>query len=117
MVLFVNKTKDIRDKSVRFTKPKMLVLAICALVSFASFIGNASANSRIKDIAAFEGVRDNILIGYGLVVGLKGTGDSLDSMAFTKESLTSMLERLGVNVRDGKVDTDNVAAVMVTAIV
>ena len=75
-----------------------------------------SAQTRIKDIVDFEGVRENLLIGYGLVVGLNGTGDSLDSAIFTRESLVGMLERLGVNARDDDLDTDNVAAVMVTAI-
>ncbi|NQW12135.1 MAG: flagellar basal body P-ring protein FlgI [Alphaproteobacteria bacterium] len=76
----------------------------------------ANAQTRIKDIVDFEGVRENLLIGYGLVVGLNGTGDSLDSAIFTRESLVGMLERLGVNARDDDLDTDNVAAVMVTAI-
>ncbi len=75
----------------------------------------ANAMSRIKDIADFEGVRDNMLVGYGLVVGLNGTGDSLSSSVFTKESLIGMLERLGVNARDDALKTKNVAAVMVTA--
>jgi len=74
----------------------------------------ASAQSRIKDIVAFEGVRDNMLVGYGLVVGLNGTGDSLNSAIFTKESLIGMLERLGVNARGNSLKTNNVAAVMVT---
>lgn len=77
--------------------------------------GDAAAQSRIKDIVDVEGVRDNMLIGYGLVVGLNGTGDSLDSAVFTQESLIGMLERLGVNARDDNLDADNVAAVMVTA--
>jgi len=72
---------------------------------------------RIKDIADVEGVRDNQLVGYGLVVGLNGTGDRLDSAVFTRQSLIGMLERLGVNTRDqeAKLQTKNVAAVMVTA--
>jgi flagellar P-ring protein FlgI len=72
---------------------------------------------RIKDIADVEGIRENQLVGYGLVVGLNGTGDKLDTAVFTKESLVSMLERLGVNTRDQitKLQTKNVAAVMVTA--
>lgn len=78
--------------------------------------GTAEAQTRIKDIVDFEGVRENLLIGYGLVVGLNGTGDSLGSAIFTRESLVGMLERLGVNARDDNLDTDNVAAVMVTAI-
>jgi flagellar P-ring protein FlgI len=75
----------------------------------------ASALSRIKDIADFEGVRDNMLVGYGLVVGLNGTGDQLNNAIFTRESLIGMLERMGVNARDSALRTANVAAVMVTA--
>ncbi len=77
----------------------------------------AHAQVRIKDIADVEGVRDNQLVGYGLVVGLNGTGDRLDSAVFTRQSLIGMLERLGVNTRDqeAKLQTKNVAAVMVTA--
>jgi flagellar P-ring protein precursor FlgI len=75
----------------------------------------AHASSRIKDIIDFEGVRDNLLVGYGLVVGLNGTGDDLTNSAFTKQSLVGMLERLGVNTRDVTLKTKNVAAVMVTA--
>ena len=75
----------------------------------------AAGQSRIKDIVDFEGVRENLLVGYGLVVGLNGTGDTLNSAVFTKESLIGMLERLGVNARETKLKTNNVAAVMVTA--
>jgi flagellar P-ring protein precursor FlgI len=76
----------------------------------------ASAEVRIKDIASLEGVRENQLIGYGLVVGLNNTGDKLDNAIFTRESLIGMLERLGVNTRDqvAKLSTKNIAAVMVT---
>lgn len=90
------------------TAALVAVMAVCA--------APASAASRIKDIADFEGVRDNLLVGYGLVVGLQGTGDNIDSMAFTKESLMGMLERLGVNTRGGQLKSKNVAAVMVTAV-
>jgi flagellar P-ring protein FlgI len=77
----------------------------------------AAAQVRIKDIADVEGVRQNQLIGYGLVVGLNNTGDKLDNSVFTRESLVGMLERLGVNTRDQvtKLSTKNIAAVMVTA--
>jgi flagellar P-ring protein FlgI len=75
----------------------------------------AQSQSRIKDVADFEGVRDNMLVGYGLVVGLNGTGDNLNSAVFTRESLIGMLQRLGVNARSIDLDSDNVAAVMVTA--
>ena len=75
------------------------------------------AQVRIKDIADVEGIRENQLIGYGLVVGLNNTGDKLDNAVFTRESLIGMLERLGVNTRDqvAKLSTKNIAAVMVTA--
>ena len=75
----------------------------------------AQASSRIKDIVEFEGVRENMLVGYGIVVGLNGTGDALRNAPFTKQSLQAMLERLGVNTRDAELNTKNVAAVMVTA--
>lgn len=75
----------------------------------------ANASVRIKDIADFEGVRDNMLVGYGLVVGLNGTGDSLRNSMFTQESLVAMLERLGVSTRGANLNTKNVAAVMVTS--
>ena len=85
-------------------------------VAVLGIAGPAAARSRIKDIVSFEGVRENQLIGYGLVVGLNGTGDSLRNAPFTKQSLQSMLERLGVNTRDAaNMDTKNVAAVTVTA--
>ncbi|ABC23646.1 flagellar basal body P-ring protein FlgI [Rhodospirillum rubrum] len=91
---------------------RLIAVALTAVFLLAPT--GAEAASRIKDLADFEGVRDNILVGYGLVVGLKGTGDKLDDVTFTKESLIGMLERLGVNTREGKLDPDNVAAVMVT---
>jgi flagellar P-ring protein FlgI len=75
----------------------------------------AAATSRIKDLANFEGVRQNQLIGYGLVVGLNGTGDTLNNIPFTKQSIQAMLERMGVNIRGVQIRTGNVAAVMVTA--
>ena len=57
-----------------------------------------AATARIKDIVNIEGVRDNQLVGYGLVVGLNGTGDSLNNSPFTKQSLQAMLERMPVKV-------------------
>lgn len=77
--------------------------------------GQAAASSRIKDIVDFEGVRENQLVGYGLVVGLNGTGDNIKSINFAKESLISMLDQLGINARDGQLKSKNIAAVMVTA--
>jgi flagellar P-ring protein precursor FlgI len=73
------------------------------------------AYSRVKDLTEIQGIRDNMLIGYGLVVGLNGTGDSLKNAPFTQQSIQTMLERLGVNTRGETMQTKNVAAVMVTA--
>ncbi len=97
---------------------RLSLFAATFLVLFAAPWGmeQASAQSRIKDIADFESVRSNMLVGYGLVVGLKGTGDDLKNNMFTKQSLIGMLDRLGVNARDGNnLKPKNVAAVMVTA--
>src|ERR1700675_2281752 len=93
-------------------------LALATLVALAVLGAGgwpADAASRVKDIADFEGIRENMLVGYGLVVGVNGTGDSLNKSIFTRESLIGMLERLGVNSRDAALRTNNVAAVMVTA--
>jgi flagellar P-ring protein precursor FlgI len=94
--------------------PALLLALVAALVVMLT-PGTAGAQSRIKDIADVEGVRDNMLIGYGLVVGLNGTGDTINNSPFTEQSLIGMLERLGVNVRGETIRTKNVAAVMVTA--
>ncbi len=96
-------------------KSSILGLMVAAALVIAAPAQFAHGQTRIKDIVDFEGVRENILVGYGLVVGLNGTGDDLGSAIFTRESLVGMLERLGVNARNDDLDTDNVAAVMVTA--
>lgn len=75
----------------------------------------AAAASRIKDLADIEGVRTNMLLGYGLVVGVQGTGDSLRNSPQTLQSLQAMLERLGVNTRGANLSSGNIAAVTVTA--
>ncbi|MFN3273788.1 MAG: flagellar basal body P-ring protein FlgI [Paracoccus sp. (in: a-proteobacteria)] len=74
-----------------------------------------AAPVRIKDLADFDGVRGNDLVGYGLVVGLDGTGDGFRNAPFTEEMLASLLERLGVNVTDEALRSKNVAAVIVTS--
>ena len=93
-------------------RPAAMVAATLAAIFLLA--GPAQASSRIKDLASVEGIRENHLVGYGLVVGLDGTGDSLRNAPFTRQSLQAMLERLGVNTRDANLNTDNVAAVMVT---
>src|SRR5438309_5874415 len=95
--------------------PLRVLSVLLVSLSLSLLAGPAAARSRIKDIVEFEGVRENQLVGYGLVVGLNGTGDALRNAAFTKQSLESMLERLGVNTRDATLNTKNVAAVAVTA--
>jgi len=92
-----------------------LKAALAALAMLGCAVSTATPMSRIKDLAAIEGIRQNQLLGYGLVVGLNGTGDTLNNTPFTKQSLQAMLERLGVNIRGQQIRTGNVAAVMVTA--
>ena len=98
----------------RANKGFTLILAV--LLATVVLAGAAQASSRIKDIVTFEGVRDNLLVGYGLVVGLNNTGDDLDDGHFTKQSLLAMLDRLGVKPTEAGLDSENVAAVMVTAV-
>jgi len=103
-----------QNQRIKVTKgyARLIVLAFVLLISSSAVL---NASSRIKDIASFEGVRENMLVGYGLVVGLNGTGDSLGDGHFTKQSLMAMLERLGVKPTQNGLDSKNVAAVMVTA--
>jgi flagellar P-ring protein FlgI len=94
---------------------RTFAVALAAASLWVSLSAPVAATSRIKDLANIEGVRQNQLIGYGLVVGLNGTGDTLNNIPFTKQSLQAMLERLGVNIRGATIRTGNVAAVMVTS--
>jgi flagellar P-ring protein precursor FlgI len=90
---------------------RMMLLAALVLVA-----GGAAAAERVKDLASIAGVRDNQLFGYGLVVGLDGTGDQTTQAPFTAQSLRNMLSRLGVTVPAGvNLQLKNVAAVMVDA--
>src|SRR5262245_38134093 len=84
------------------------------LATAISGICPAYPSARIKELATWEGVRDNQLIGYGLVVGLAGTGDRRQTV-FSAQSLASMLERMGVSVSPTAIRVNNTAAVMVTA--
>ena len=90
-----------------------------ALAWLASLLAAAAAQgARIKDLADLEGVRENQLLGYGLVIGLNGTGDDVKKSLFTRQSIVNMVERLGISIdaKDvSKLKTKNVAAVMVTA--
>lgn len=99
------------DNSETFKKLAFAAIAFMMLV----FAQTAHAEARLKDVVDFQGVRDNPLMGYGLVVGLNGTGDKLKNNEFTSESLIAFLERQGVNTRGVELKSKNVAAVTVTA--
>jgi flagellar P-ring protein precursor FlgI len=98
---------------IRMTSKKVLLAWACAIASLLSpVVGHAE---RLKDLVSFQGVRDNQLIGYGLVVGLDGSGDQTTQTPFTVQSVVNMLQQLGVNMpATGSMQLKNVAAVMVT---
>ena len=89
------------------------IIALCLIL--ATTLAAQAAEIRIKDLVEFDGVRGNDLVGYGLVVGLNGTGDGLRNAPFTEDIMTNILERLGVNVTGEQFRPRNVAAVLVTA--
>lgn len=91
---------------------KWLSLSFLLLLTLSA---SAGAMSRIKDITEVQGLRDNQLVGYGLVMGLVGTGDTMRGSPFTEQSARSMLQRLGVAVPQGSIKARNIAAVIVTA--
>ncbi|RTM00665.1 flagellar basal body P-ring protein FlgI [Ancylobacter aquaticus] len=86
-----------------------------ALLMLLALAPSGEAANRIKDISSVQGVRDNQLIGYGLVIGLQGTGDTLRNSPFTEQAMQSMLDRLGISTRGVPLRSRNVAAVAVTA--
>jgi flagellar P-ring protein precursor FlgI len=92
----------------------MRTLLAAMVMAFGAFSAVA-AEIRIKDLVEFDGVRGNDLVGYGLVVGLNGTGDGLRNAPYTEEIMSNLLERLGVNVTGEQFRPKNVAAVFVTA--
>ena len=93
--------------------PRSLSVALCALL--VSALAAPAGAVRVKDLASVQGVRENQIIGYGLVVGLNGTGDR-DGTEFTVRSLSSLLARLGIGVDPDEIEVKNVAAVMVTSL-
>ena len=107
----IKKTGHIANRLKHLIVLGCLVLgSLCAAIS-----AEASSGVRIKDIVNVQGMRGNMLIGYGLVIGLNGTGDTIKDTPFTKEGLVTTLERLGINTRGQEMKPYNVAAVMVTA--
>ncbi len=95
--------------------PEQFKIFLAALMAGFVLCADAAADVRLKDIINIEGVRGNDLVGYGLVVGLDGTGDGVRNSPYTEEALSSLLERLGVNVQGEDFRPRNVAAVVVTA--
>lgn len=91
---------------------RLILTALCIL----SALPLAAQSTRIKDLVEVEGVRGNDLVGYGLVVGLNGSGDSLRNAPFTEEAMANLLERLGINVSGEQFRPQNVAAVLVTGV-
>jgi flagellar P-ring protein precursor FlgI len=90
---------------------RIACLVACLLLA----AGPALPAARIKDVASLQAGRDNQLIGYGLVVGLQGTGDSLRSSPFTEQSMRAMLQNLGISTQGSQSRSKNIAAVLVTA--
>jgi flagellar P-ring protein precursor FlgI len=116
--ILARRDPDEQPKSRTRSMKRALYIRIAAFLLGAGLAAaplQAFAFSRVKDLVAVEGIRDNTLVGYGLVVGLNGTGDSLKNAPFTLLSMQTMLERMGVNTRGTTMQTKDVAAVMVTA--
>ena len=93
----------------------LLAALLCGCLALVAAAGARAAEVRLKDLVEFDGVRGNDLVGYGLVVGLNGTGDGIRNSPFTEEIMANILERLGVNVSGEPFRPKNVAAVLVTA--
>jgi flagellar P-ring protein precursor FlgI len=93
----------------------LIRLCLCFILMMSTFGTPAFASVKIKDIVDVEGVRGNDLVGYGLVIGLDGTGDTIRNSPYTEEALSNLLERLGVNIQGSDFRPNNVAAVIVTA--
>ena len=108
-----------RGRMPNFKTPIAPTALLAAALVGAAVLGGrpapAQAQVMLRDLVSVEGVRSNQLVGYGLVVGLGGTGDTLRNSQFTQQSLTAMLERMGVNVTGSQMQTRNIAAVVVTA--
>lgn len=104
-----------QDRHVTPNVAMFITILITAFLFALMHSSNAVASSRIKDITSVEGVRENQLVGYGLVVGLNGTGDTFQNVPHTEQSLVAMLERFGTNINGEQLRPENVATVIVTA--
>jgi flagellar P-ring protein precursor FlgI len=92
-----------------------LCVLLGSLITTFSMVFPANAQVKIKDIVDIEGVRGNDLVGYGLVIGLDGSGDTIRNSPYTEEALSNLLERLGVNIQGSDFRPNNIAAVIITA--
>jgi len=106
--------KDERNETTEGERSKMRSIRLTFLTFLLFLMTVPAQGARIKDIAGIGGVRDNQLVGYGLVAGLAGTGDDVKN-GFTKETIVNMLIRQGISMTGRDLKADNVAAVMVTA--
>lgn len=111
-----SKLRSFQWATAYYGKPFTFFLLMAVMASFLASQEAEAANARVKDLVDFEGVRGNDLVGYGLVVGLNGTGDGLRNSPFTEEAMSNLLERLGINVTGEQFRPKNVAAVLVTAV-
>ena len=97
-----------------FGRTPALILLLAVVLGLVGIPQASRAQVLLRDLVTIEGIRNNQLVGYGLVVGLQGTGDTLRNSQFTQQSLSAMLERMGVNVNGQQMQTRNTAAVVVT---
>ncbi|MGJ8562359.1 MAG: flagellar basal body P-ring protein FlgI [Alphaproteobacteria bacterium] len=95
--------------------PKFLSYIVAAIASTMLICAPSFASVKIKDLVDVEGVRGNDLVGYGLVIGLDGSGDTIRNSPYTEEALSNLLERLGVNIQGSDFRPNNIAAVLVTS--
>jgi flagellar P-ring protein precursor FlgI len=108
-------SNDNKNSSKNRFKSLVITCTLAVIIIALLFATSAHSASRIKDIVYFEGIRENTLIGYGLVVGLNGTGDNLKNSPFTEKGLSQFLSKLGINSKGTNLKTKNVAAVTITA--
>ncbi len=115
MVWFLTRMMIARGQGKQLSGQRVVAWVLSVLLCWGLGVPEAHGRVRMKDVVNFEGIRENMLMGYGLVVGLNGTGDKVTNSKFTEESMVSFLERLGVNTRGTQLKPKNVAAVTVTA--
>lgn len=114
LIAMSSSSKKSRLPSLRFTRLVAALITGILIVTASAFGKTPNRHVLVRDITSVEGVRDNMLVGYGLVVGLNRTGDSQQTY-FTVQTLANAMQRMGVLISPGTVEIKNVAAVFVTA--